>query len=67
VLWRGDDQVRCIASKRVDEWELRIVRRSSVVRRAVFGCFVRAFRAAAVWRTEFGGSRVIAGSYGARL
>ena len=58
VLWRCDDQVCCIASKQAREWELRVVRRADVIRRAMFRCFVRAFRVADAWRMEFGGSRV---------
>ena len=59
VLWKRSDDTRCIASRRAVEsrWEVRVVRRSSILRRVVFRCFVRAFRAADAWRTEFGGSR----------
>ena len=59
LMWQRSDDTRCIASRRAvaSRWEVRVVRRSSILRRVVFRCFMRAFRAADAWRIEFGGSR----------
>jgi hypothetical protein len=60
VLWkRKDDDVHCVASRRAlaSRWEVRIVRKSIVLRRHAFRCFVRAARTADAWRVEFDGHR----------